>query len=626
MEEATSKMNKAKRDAALAAQLWQPENLKGGNLKQYQLEGLRWLTTLYENGLSGILADEMGLGKTIQVISLIAYLKTKKVKGPFIVAAPLATLPNWMNEFRKWLPYVEGLPDEQNGVKTLLYHGSKAERALLRENFMSHDKVSRNDFPLIVTSYEICILDRRYLEKYKWQYLVVDEGQRVKNRNCRLIRELKALNTQNRLLLSGTPIQNTLDELWSLLNFVNPQIFDNLEVFQSWFGFRGLGKETKEEDVLAQEKENAIVTKLHEILRPFLLRRLKKDVLIDMPPKTEIVVYTPMSLLQKDYYDLTQKGELRDRLLEMGLAGDAQNISQINENMNLRKVCNHPFLFGEPKSEDGQNIGDVNPEIIVAASGKFVILDIILKKLKAQGHKVLIFSQMTALLDILEDYLRNREWRYCRIDGNVKIGERQQSMDAFNKEEDIFAFMLSTRAGGLGINLQAADTVIIFDSDWNPHQDAQAQDRCHRIGQTRPVVVYRLLTIGSVEIDMMEKQVSKKKLERMCVSGGNFARPGKRTGNTKITVDDLRNLLSDDVANLSGRGTADNKYEGIGETELEMIMDRQRLFGDWKADGFSTLASGVNSTKDPVPPEGQYYDIITASQQDSGGGLLGSMS
>eukprot|EP00616_Rhizochromulina_sp_CCMP1243_P008611 CAMPEP_0118998780 /NCGR_PEP_ID=MMETSP1173-20130426/63245_1 /TAXON_ID=1034831 /ORGANISM="Rhizochromulina marina cf, Strain CCMP1243" /LENGTH=752 /DNA_ID=CAMNT_0006950279 /DNA_START=20 /DNA_END=2278 /DNA_ORIENTATION=- len=593
LQDATQRMKDSRENKA-AVEFWQPPNLKG-TLKSYQLEGLRWLTTLYENGLSGILADEMGLGKTIQVIALIAYLRTRNVRGPFIIAAPLATLPNWMNEFRKWLPE----------MPALLYHGSKAARTQMREEYMPLGALGKDStFPVIVTSFEICIIDRRQLEKYRWQYLIVDEGQRVKNRNCRLIRELKCLDTQNRLLLSGTPIQNTLEELWSLLNFVNPTIFDNLEVFQSWFGFRNIGKETQVDDIVGGEREQAIVTKLHEILRPFLLRRLKKDVLIDMPPKKEVVVYTPLSVLQRDYYSLCLKGELREALAKMGIH-HSKEMSQINQNMNLRKICNHPFLFGEPE-KDGQPIGVQNPEILVHGSGKFTVMDRMLRHLKKNGHQVLIFSQMSRVLDILEDYLLHRQWKYCRIDGSVKVDERQRQMDEFNTNPDIFVFMLSTRAGGLGINLQAADTCIIFDSDWNPHQDSQAQDRCHRIGQTKPVVVYRMICTGTVEVELMQKQFSKKKLERMAITGGQFSRPGQRSDG-EFSVERLRTLLDDDVASMQERASIDDKTVGISEQELELIMDRKQLFAE------PCL----------IPAEGSMYDIVQPAEK--GGGILGGM-
>ena len=240
LEDAAEKMKKEK------ALVVQPKAMTGGTLKPYQVEGLRWLATLFENGLSGILADEMGLGKTIQVIALVAHVREKNVKGPICIAAPLATLPNWMNEFRKWTP----------GISALLYHGSKQHRADLRKTAMRKAHQNDDDFPVIVTSYEICILDRAALSHFKFKYLVIDEGQRVKNRDCRLVRELKKLDTENRLLLSGTPIQNTLEELWSLLNFVNPQIFDDLAVFQSWFGFRNIGQETQVDDIVDDESKD----------------------------------------------------------------------------------------------------------------------------------------------------------------------------------------------------------------------------------------------------------------------------------------------------------------------------------------------------------------------------------
>ena len=400
--------------------------------------------------------------------------------------------------------------------------------------------------------------------------MVVDEGQRLKNRKCCLIKSLKVIEAQNRLLLSGTPIQNDLDELWSLLNFVNPTIFDDLSVFQSWFGFKNIGQETTEGSIMKNEREEAIVSKLHDILRPFLLRRVKMDVLSDMPPKKEVVgeaarseattrqcdvsptfltrrpalrsfaVYAGMSKLQRGYHANIEKGILRAELMKAGIK-EAHMISQINTLMNHRKNSNHPFLFGEPiDNATGQHVGTAHPQLLIRASGKFHLLDRMLTKLHEKKHQVLIFSQMTEVLSIIEDYLVWREWKYCRIDGSTKIDERQRQMDAFNAEKTNgaggkrndnddrhFVFLLSTRAGGLGINLASADTCIIFDSDWNPHQDSQAMDRCHRIGQDRPVAVYRLLTAGSVDMEMMEKQISKKKLDRMAIAGGDFRKGGR---------------------------------------------------------------------------------------------------
>jgi ATP-dependent DNA helicase len=428
----------------------------------------------------------MGLGKTIQVIAMIAHLMTQKVTGPFLVVAPLATLPNWVREIEKWLP-------DQPVVR---YHGNAQLRESLLKGPLNPKQKKDALFPIIVTSYEVAMKDQPKLAKLsEFTYLIVDEGQRLKNHRCTLLTSLKKLKAQNRLLLSGTPIQNNLDELWSLLNFVNPSIFDDLSVFQSWFGFKDIGQNTRgatnEETILMEQRKNQTVSKLHEILRPFLLRRIKVDVLLDMPPKKEVVVYSGLSALQRGYSDMIDKGVLRDQLIAQGIEM-GRTLSQTNNQMNHRKNVNHPFLFGEPiDAATGVPIGTAHPHLLIKASGKFALLDRMLERLFKDKHQVLIFSQMTALLNVIEDYLMYRKRKYCRIDGSTNIDERQRQMDIFNDEKTAgkdggrnesddrhFVFLLSTRAGGLGINLTCADTCIIFDSDWNPHQDSQAMDRC----------------------------------------------------------------------------------------------------------------------------------------------------
>lgn len=592
----------------------QPPNLaKGCYLKDYQLEGVRWLTSLFENGVSGILADEMGLGKTIQVIGMIAHLLTKGVTGPFLVVAPLATLPNWVREFEKWLPK----------RPVVRYHGTAVDREILLKGPLNPKHRKQENFPFIVTSYEVAIKDQAKLDKLnEFTYLIVDEGHRLKNHRCALLTSLKRLKAANRLLLTGTPIQNNLDELWSLLNFVNPQIFDDLSVFQSWFGFKDIGQKSKtgtdEESIVNEQRKNQTVTKLHEILRPFLLRRIKLDVLSDMPPKKEVIIYAGLSKLQQGYSDLIDKGVLRDTLIGQGIE-QGRTLSQTNKQMNHRKNTNHPFLFGEPiDPASGQHLGTAHPQLLVRASGKFALLDRMLERLYKAKHQVLIFSQMTSLLNVLEDYLVFRSWNYCRIDGNTHIDERQRQMDVFNAEKTNgqngtrnddddrhFVFMLSTRAGGLGINLATADTCIIFDSDWNPHQDSQAMDRCHRIGQNRPVAVYRLLTANSVDIEMMEKQMSKKKLERMTITGGDFRKGGTRSRG-EMSFSALNNLLQDDIKDINAKG-GDVENIRIGEEEFDMIIDRKKLFGE-----------GSNA----IPTEGKMYDVIDAA----GGDFLGAMN
>lgn len=388
----------------------------------------------------------------------------QEVNGPFLVVAPLATLPNWVREFEKWLP----------SKPVVRYHGTGPERDAMWKVKLNPKEKRNKDFPVIITSFETAIRDQKKLARLgQYTYVIVDEGHRLKNHRCMLIRSLKQLEASNRLLLTGTPIQNTLNELWSLLNFVNPQIFDDLSVFQSWFGFKDIGQKTHggttEEDILLEQRKNQTVSKLHDILRPFLLRRVKTDVLSEMPPKKEVVIYSGMSKLQRGYSALIEKGILRDELIRQGIE-DGRTLSQTNKMMNHRKNVNHPFMFGEPLDPStGTHIGTQYPQLLVRASGKFALMDRMLERLHRDGHQVLIFSQMTRVLNIIEDYLRYRNWNYCRIDGSTNIDERQKAMDVFNSEntsgangtrnmsdDRYFVFMLSTRAGGLGINLTAA--------------------------------------------------------------------------------------------------------------------------------------------------------------------------
>jgi ATP-dependent DNA helicase len=578
-DSAVAMQNAAKAMIDSSSTFKQPARLQGGSLKDYQLLGVQWLSKLFENGLNGILADEMGLGKTIQVLGLIAHIREQGANGPVLIVGPLSVTPNWEREIAKWLP----------GMPVQLYHGSVDERASLRRSCMSKSK--ENDpakFPLVVTSYEIVMRDRKHLCKYDWLYIVVDEGHRLKNLNCRLIRELKSYRSANRLLLSGTaPLQNNLQELWSLLNFVLPDIFNDLSAFEGWFDLEAISTgETSE--LVRKQHQDGMVTKLHHVLRPFLLRRLKVDVLPDMPDKKEVIVYAGLTDMQIEYAKLVRTGGLAALLKErLGADFDSRvaNQSMQNKLMQLRKVCNHPFLFDWPLDEYGNEIRE---ECLVTVCGKMQVLDRMLRKLHAQKRKVLIFSQMTRVLDVIEEYLALRDWRSCRIDGTTNFRERQAQMDEFNTTPEIFVFMLSTRAGGLGINLTAADTVILYDSDWNPHQDAQAMDRSHRIGQTEDVLVYRLIVEGSVENLMMQKANAKRKLERLVITRGNFQnRAQSVSSKTKaqatadygsIEKSELEAILQDDVSIRGSNNTGDKKTLGIDDEELDMIMDRKRMF------------------------------------------------
>ncbi|KAJ9538431.1 hypothetical protein OSB04_031164 [Centaurea solstitialis] len=512
----------------------QPSMLQGGELRPYQLEGLQWMLSLFNNNLNGILADEMGLGKTIQTISLIAYLmENKGVIGPHLIVAPKAVLPNWINEFSTWAPSIavsyrylslfatdnydplaenptsqevrvqaspkassvrghwpyisiicfkrntNGLPSFAS-IGAVLYDGRLEERKAIREECSGE-----GNFNVLITHYDLIMRDKAFLKKTHWYYMIVDEGHRLKNSECALAKTLvSGYRIRRRLLLTGTPIQNSLQELWALLNFLLPTIFNSVENFEEWFNAPFADRC----DVsLTDEEELLVIRRLHHVIRPFILRRKKAEVEKYLPQKTQVILKCDMSAWQKVYYQ-----QVAD-VGRVGMdTGTGKSKSLQNLSMQLRKCCNHPYLF----------LGEYNiwrKEEIVRASGKFELLDRLLPKLHRAGHRVLLFSQMTRLIDVLEVYLQLHEFRYLRLDGSTKTEERGTLLKQFNAPDSpFFMFLLSTRAGGLGLNLQTADTVIIFDSDWNPQMDQQAEDRAHRIGQKKEVRVFVLFQFRSV--------------------------------------------------------------------------------------------------------------------------------
>ncbi|EOA95590.1 Putative global transcription activator SNF2L4, partial [Anas platyrhynchos] len=465
-----------------------------GVLKQYQIKGLEWLVSLYNNNLNGILADEMGLGKTIQTIALITYLmEHKRINGPFLIIVPLSTLSNWAYEFDKWAPSVVKV-----SYKASRGFGSPAARRAFVPQLRS------GKFNVLLTTYEYIIKDKHILAKIRWKYMIVDEGHRMKNHHCKLT---QVLNTHyvapRRLLLTGTPLQNKLPELWALLNFLLPTIFKSCSTFEQWFNapFAMTGEKVD----LNEEETILIIRRLHKVLRPFLLRRLKKEVEAQLPEKVEYVIKCDMSALQRVLYRHMQaKGVLLTDGSEKDKKGKGGTKTLMNTIMQLRKICNHPYMFQHIEESFSEHLGFTGGIVqgldLYRASGKFELLDRILPKLRATNHKVLLFCQMTSLMTIMEDYFAYRGFKYLRLDGTTKAEDRGMLLKTFNEPgSEYFIFLLSTRAGGLGLNLQSADTVIIFDSDWNPHQDLQAQDRAHRIGQQNEVRVLRLCTVNSVE-------------------------------------------------------------------------------------------------------------------------------
>ncbi|XP_044772493.1 lymphoid-specific helicase isoform X3 [Neomonachus schauinslandi] len=503
----------------------QPKHFTGGVMRWYQVEGMEWLRMLWENGINGILADEMGLGKTVQCIATIALMIQRGVPGPFLVCGPLSTLPNWMAEFQRFTP----------DIPTMLYHGTQQERRKLVKNIHKR-KGTLQIHPVVITSFEIAMRDRNALQ----------------------------------------------------------------------------------------------------ILTPFLLRRLKSDVTLEVPPKREVVVYAPLSKKQEIFYtaivnrtianmfgcseketiELSPTGRPRRRtrksinyskiddfpneleklisqmqpevdreraVVETNIPIESEvNLKLQNIMMLLRKCCNHPYLIEYPIDPVTQEF-KIDEEL-VTNSGKFLILDRMLPELKARGHKVLLFSQMTRMLDILMDYCHFRNFNFSRLDGSMSYSEREKNMHSFNTDPDVFIFLVSTRAGGLGINLTAADTVIIYDSDWNPQSDLQAQDRCHRIGQTKPVVVYRLVTANTIDQKIVERAAAKRKLEKLIIHKNHFKGGQSGLNQSKNFLDpkELMELLKSRDYEREVKGS---REKVISDKDLELLLDRSDLIDQMNASG-----------------------------------------
>ncbi|TKX20911.1 putative SNF family protein [Elsinoe australis] len=473
-----------------------------GQMRDYQVAGLNWLISLHENGISGILADEMGLGKTLQTISFIGYLRYNcDITGPHLVAVPKSTLDNWKREFERWIP----------DINVLVLQGAKDER-----HDLINDRLVDEKFDVCITSYEMILREKSHLKKFAWEYIVIDEAHRIKNEESSLAQIIRVFNSRNRLLITGTPLQNNLHELWALLNFLLPDVFGDSSAFDQWFNDQDADSDT-------------VVSQLHRVLRPFLLRRVKADVEKSLLPKKEVNLYVGMSDMQVSWY---RKILEKDIDAVNNAAGKKESKTRLlNIVMQLRKCCNHPYLF------DGAEPGPpyTTDEHLVDNAAKMIMLDKLLKKMQAQGSRVLIFSQMSRVLDILEDYSVMRGFQYSRIDGSTAHEDRIAAIDDYNKpDSEKFLFLLTTRAGGLGINLTTADIVVLFDSDWNPQADLQAMDRAHRIGQTKQVYVYRFITENAIEEKVLDRAAQKLRLDQLVIQQGRAQQPTKTAGKDEL--------------------------------------------------------------------------------------------
>lgn len=770
-------------------QVTQPKMLHA-QLKEYQLKGLNWLVNLYEQGINGILADEMGLGKTVQSISVMGYLAEQhNIWGPFLVIAPSSTLHNWQQEVAKFVPSIKVLP----------YWGSAKDRKVLRKFWdRKHITYTReSEFHVLVTSYQLVVQDSQYFQKVKWQYMILDEAQAIKSSNSSRWKVLLGFHCRNRLLLTGTPIQNNMQELWALLHFIMPTLFDSHDEFSDWFS-KDIESHAQSNTKLNQDQ----LKRLHMILKPFMLRRVKAHVQKELGDKVEKDVFCELTYRQRAYYsNLRSRISIMDLIEKATLGDDQDTATLMNLVMQFRKVCNHPDLFERAETSspfslshfaetasfmrEGQNVNigysirglieydlprilcnsngrldiagpqnsragfetkylghmmsvwsqdnikqscendgrysflrftdysygevsecgrlglferaikyetkprrpapmtilidenqsveqipahamfnivedsppmglrglgsngpllsllnisrntfeeqglgllepaarpgasappiqiscsdqnssierqltlfnvparaalfplstqfeealldnDVDPvhapvsdmlpapisrkgrftnisvpsmRRFVTDSGKLAKLDELLHQLKNGGHRVLLYFQMTRMIDLMEEYLTYRNYKYCRLDGSTKLEDRRDTVHDFQTRPEIFIFLLSTRAGGLGINLTSADTVIFYDSDWNPTIDSQAMDRAHRLGQTKQVTVYRMITRGTIEERIRKRALQKEEVQRVVISGGAAGGVDFNTRNRQDRTKDIALWLADD--------------------------------------------------------------------------------
>jgi chromodomain-helicase-DNA-binding protein 7 len=568
-------------------------------LRDYQLYGVNWLRFNWLKRKNTILADEMGLGKTVQIVAtLVSLYHEYDIRGPFLVIAPMSTLPHWRTEFERW-----------SELNCVIFHGSaESRRVIIERELCVYDsrgnlQTARFRPDVVVTTYETVCNCFPLFDEIQWRYLVADEGHKLKNYKGKRYITIQKLKFEHCTILTGTPIQNDVTELWSLLHFCQPEVFNNLDAFLGRYG---------------DMKDTLQIQQIQEAIAPLLLRRKKVDVEKSLLPKEETIIEVEMTRIQKTFYR-AMLSEKASTLLSQITGGALPSL--LNLMMQLRKICNHPYLI---KGGEGGIVEQMKAEFttlseselrvrcIVDSSGKMILIDKLLPKLKNDGHKVLIFSQMVCVLDILEDFIRMREYNYERIDGARAENERRAAIDRFNADPDIFVFLLSTKAGGIGINLTAADTVIIYDSDWNPQNDVQAQARCHRIGQKGTVKVYRLITRGTYENEMFEKASRKLGLDHVVLDGGdmNTSAPMKAAEIEKILRNGVYGVFQGD----------DQDIDRFCESDIDQILERcaKVRITDVISGGGSVFAKAQFDAADNETNNTEFWaGILPKSQMDS---------
>jgi superfamily II DNA or RNA helicase len=582
----------------------QPRTIRNGELMKYQISGVNWLKYNYHKQHNAILADEMGLGKTVQIVALLADLiKDAPRVWPFLVVVPNSTVPNWRREIKKWAP----------DLRVVTYHGGKQAQDLAFRFELFPRGSATIKAHIVVMSYEAAQdpATKTRFNSVHFAGLIVDEGHRLKNDENMLYAALTAMKIPYRVLLTGTPLQNNKRELFNLLQFLNPK----------------LDAATLDEEYGELTADN--IPKLHDTIRPYFLRRTKADTLKFLPKMARVIIPVTMTVLQEKLSKsiIAKNSVLIHAILAKGKLKATERGSLNNILMQLRKCLCHPFMYSSAVEDRVDDPAKMHSNL-VDASAKLLLLNIMLPKLKEQGHRVLLFSQFLDQLNIMEDFLSGIGLTFSRIDGNMSSLEKQKRIDAYNAPDSpIFVMLLSTRAGGVGINLATADTVIILDPDFNPHQDLQAVSRCHRIGQRKPVLCFQLTTKDSVEEKILQAGRKKMALDHALI---------ETMDEQKEEVHDLESILKHGAEALFGEA----KRETIvyDSAAVDKLLDRDRLIAEqnppegeqaqtlndafafarvWDNGAGDVVTEAPNTEVDPVINQSVWEEILRKREEEA---------